>query len=69
MITRVDDFEFEVSCTNCGTEEIIDTAGNWGEMIRELKSLGWKVQKDADDEWAHYCPSCAASVDFKNEDR
>lgn len=64
-IRRADDCEFEITCTGCDVVENIDSDGDWSRMLRELRDLGWKVEKDADEEWCHWCPECKQSIDFR----
>ncbi len=60
MIQRNRAGDLVCECDECGdsTEAEIVAVKDWHEFIREIKSAGWKVSKDVDDEWRHDCPSC-----------
>ncbi len=49
---------YEVSCDYCPEDIEIDSGGEWGSMIRNIKELGWKMLKLNDEEWKHMCPEC-----------
>ena len=57
---------YEVSCDYCSEDIEIDSGGEWGSMIRNIKELGWKIKKFDDEEWKHQCPECVKNkVAFK----
>lgn len=55
--TNRDTKEYTVYCDHTGCQETleIDTDGDWGEMLRELKAEGWCYRKDRDGSWNHNC--------------
>lgn len=60
MIQRNRGGDLVAECDQCGdsTEEEIVAVNDWHEFIVEMKTAGWRISRDADDEWQHDCPSC-----------
>lgn len=52
------DGELTFVCDECGEEHHTQTA-NFHEAVRLIKSEGWRVSKDKDDDWTHTCADCA----------
>lgn len=52
--------EFEVYCDGpkCGESEELET-DHFLSAIDQIKTLGWKIVKNAND-WMHLCPTCKA---------
>ena len=53
---------FEIACDSCPEDIELDTGGDWGDLIKQLKDDGWKIRKEGE-EWKHYCPGCATKKD------
>jgi hypothetical protein len=44
-------------CDNCGEDFDSDT-DEFMEAVTALKDEGWKIAKNEDDDWVHFCPGC-----------
>ena len=56
---------YDVYCDPCGFSENIE-AESWGELMRTMKSEGWRTVKEGED-WEHRCPSCNSTGGVFNE--
>lgn len=45
-------------CDEC-PETIETDTDDFRDALDTIKTDGWRVTKDADDEWIHLCPECA----------
>ena len=57
---------YTMSCDNCG-DELCDGHGFmlFEDMIEVAKRDGWRFTKDENEEWYHYCPSCAKKLNVR----
>lgn len=49
---------WDVTCDRCSVEYIEIEVDGFRDVVKELKSLGWSIQKDENDEWVHTCLDC-----------
>jgi hypothetical protein len=49
---------FVVNCDEC-TEYLETDTDDFHDAIAYMKSEQWRVAKNADDEWVHFCPEHA----------
>lgn len=61
IVCNKDEGTSTVVCDNCSDYEIFYLT-DWHEVLAEAKVQGWKIAKDAEDKWVHYCPECAQDV-------
>jgi len=50
-----------IYCDGCDEEQEFDGFDghvDFHKAIKEAKEYGWKMYKDKDGEWAHYCIDC-----------
>ena len=46
-------------CDGCSNYMEFEKWQMFQDVIVEARSLGWKVRKNDEEEWEHFCPSCA----------
>lgn len=52
------DGKFNVNCDEC--PEFLEVyTDDWQELMEEMKHLGWRIQKNVENEFIHLCPNCA----------
>ena len=49
---------WDITCDRCSTEYVEIEADSFIEAVQELKSLGWSIFKNEDNEWTHTCLEC-----------
>lgn len=49
---------FVANCDEC-TEYLETECEDFLDAIQYMKDEDWRISKNADDEWVHFCPSCA----------
>ena len=52
-------FGFVVNCDGCSDYYTHDIPEDFIGAIDAVKSYGWKMRKDDDGAWEHFCPECA----------
>jgi ribosomal protein L37AE/L43A len=58
MIKREKDTKAIVfHCDNC-SEHFTEGTDDFTYTLSQLKKAKWSYQKEQDDGWSHYCPSC-----------
>lgn len=57
---------YTMSCDNCGVELLNGSDfALFGDLIEVAKHEGWRFKKDENEEWYHYCPSCAKRLNLR----
>ena len=57
---------YTMSCDNCGNKLFGgDGFALFEDMIEAAKNEGWQFTKDKNEEWYHYCPSCAKKLNIR----
>jgi len=49
---------FVVHCDACPNSTEKDTDWGWESMINDIRDEGWKIVRDEDGDYEHYCPAC-----------
>ena len=56
--------EIAFICDECGDSYTGGFEEPFGDVLAEIKMLGWWIEKEEDGTYSHYCPNCQDGPDL-----
>ena len=58
MSIEKQEWGFYINCDGCSEYYMHDIEGDFLGAILAVKEIGWRLRKDKDGNWEHFCPMC-----------